>query len=72
LIGREAERARLQAAASEAGDGRGSLLLLAGEAGIGKTVLARPGLLAADECAADPDTARARPGGAARCDCRGT
>ena len=46
LIGREAERARLQAAASEAGDGRGSLLLLAGEAGIGKTVLARTALRA--------------------------
>jgi chloramphenicol 3-O-phosphotransferase len=41
LIGRETERSRLEAAAIEAGEGRGSLLLLAGEAGIGKTVLAR-------------------------------
>jgi DNA-binding CsgD family transcriptional regulator len=46
LIGRETERARLQTAATDAGQGRGTLLLLAGEAGIGKTVLARTTLRA--------------------------
>jgi DNA-binding CsgD family transcriptional regulator len=46
LIGREPERSGLEAAAIEAGQGRGSLLLLAGEAGIGKTVLARTALRA--------------------------
>ncbi|MGZ4185518.1 MAG: ATP-binding protein [Solirubrobacteraceae bacterium] len=46
LIGRETERSRLHAAATEAGQGRGSLVLLAGEAGIGKTVLARTALRA--------------------------
>ncbi|MGZ4325812.1 MAG: ATP-binding protein [Solirubrobacteraceae bacterium] len=46
LIGRETERSRLEAAAIKAGHGRGSLLLLAGEAGIGKTVLARAALRA--------------------------
>ena len=44
LIGRDTERARLQAAATDADQGRGTLLLLAGEAGIGKTVLARTAL----------------------------
>jgi DNA-binding NarL/FixJ family response regulator len=46
LIGRDTERARLQAAATEARHGRGTLLLLAGEAGIGKTMLARTALRA--------------------------
>ena len=41
LIGREHERAQLQAAVDQARAGRGSLVLLAGEAGVGKTVLAR-------------------------------
>src|SRR5919198_4919986 len=41
LIGRERERAQLQAWTSEALAGRGSLVLLAGEAGVGKTTLAR-------------------------------
>jgi DNA-binding NarL/FixJ family response regulator len=41
LIGREQERSQLQAAVAEARAGRGSLVLLAGEAGVGKTVLAR-------------------------------
>ena len=41
LIDREREQARLQAWAAEALAGRGSLVLLAGEAGVGKTSLAR-------------------------------
>jgi DNA-binding NarL/FixJ family response regulator len=41
LIGRERERARLEAWLAEALAGRGSLVLLAGEAGVGKTTLAR-------------------------------
>ncbi len=40
LIGRAAERAQLDAAAAAAADGRGSLLLIGGEAGVGKTRLA--------------------------------
>src|SRR6266545_3141165 len=41
LIGREHERAQLEACLAEARAGRGSLVLLAGEAGVGKTSLAR-------------------------------
>jgi DNA-binding NarL/FixJ family response regulator/tetratricopeptide (TPR) repeat protein len=41
LIGREHERAQLEGAVARAREGRGSLVLLAGEAGVGKTVLAR-------------------------------
>jgi len=41
LIGREPERAQLDAWVAEARAGRGSLVLLAGEAGVGKTALAR-------------------------------
>jgi predicted ATPase len=41
LIGRERERALLQACVTEAVAGSGSLVLLAGEAGVGKTTLAR-------------------------------
>jgi MoxR-like ATPase len=41
LIGRERERALLQACVTEALAGSGSLVLLAGEAGVGKTTLAR-------------------------------
>jgi len=44
LIGREREQARLQAWAAEVFAGRGSLVLLAGEAGVGKTSLARRAL----------------------------
>ena len=44
LIGRERERAQLDARSSDARAGRGSLLLLAGEAGVGKTALARAAL----------------------------
>jgi DNA-binding CsgD family transcriptional regulator len=40
LIGRDAERARLEEALREAARGRGSLILIAGEAGVGKTRLA--------------------------------
>jgi DNA-binding NarL/FixJ family response regulator len=41
LIGRDQERSQLQEAVAQACAGRGSLALLAGEAGVGKTVLAR-------------------------------
>ena len=41
IIGREREQAQLQAWAADALAGRGSLVLLAGEAGVGKTTLAR-------------------------------
>jgi DNA-binding NarL/FixJ family response regulator len=41
IIGREREQAQLQAWVAEAVGGRGSLVLLAGEAGVGKTTLAR-------------------------------
>jgi DNA-binding CsgD family transcriptional regulator len=41
LIGRQGERAQLDERVAEARAGRGSLVLLAGEAGVGKTALAR-------------------------------
>ena len=41
LIGRDQERAQLQAWANAALAGRGSLILIAGEAGVGKTTLVR-------------------------------
>jgi tRNA A37 threonylcarbamoyladenosine biosynthesis protein TsaE len=41
LIGREEEQAQLQAWVNDALAGRGSLVLLGGEAGLGKTTLAR-------------------------------
>jgi DNA-binding NarL/FixJ family response regulator len=44
IIGREREQAQLQAWAAEALAGRGSLVLVAGEAGVGKTTLARRAL----------------------------
>jgi DNA-binding NarL/FixJ family response regulator/tetratricopeptide (TPR) repeat protein len=48
LVGREHERSHLQAALEQARAGRGALVLLAGEAGVGKTVLARDVLHDAD------------------------
>jgi DNA-binding NarL/FixJ family response regulator len=44
FIGREGERAQLALPIAEALDGHGSLILLAGEAGVGKTTLARRAL----------------------------
>ena len=49
LIGRRSERARLQAALAAAIAGRGSLILLSGEAGSGKTRLAEDVLAAAPD-----------------------
>ena len=48
LIGRESERAWLAAALSESRAGRGSLVLLAGEAGVGKTRFAEDVVGSAD------------------------
>ena len=48
LIGRERERAQLEVCLAEALAGRGSLVLLAGEAGVGKTTLARRALAGSD------------------------
>jgi MoxR-like ATPase len=48
LIGRERERALLQACVTEALAGSGSLVLLAGEAGVGKTTVARRVLAGSD------------------------
>jgi DNA-binding NarL/FixJ family response regulator len=44
LIGRKQERSQVQAAVDQARAGHGALVLLAGEAGVGKTVLARGAL----------------------------
>ncbi|WCB93809.1 hypothetical protein DSM104299_02526 [Baekduia alba] len=49
LIGRRSERARLEAALADARAGRGSLVLLSGEAGSGKTRLAEEVLAATPE-----------------------
>jgi DNA-binding CsgD family transcriptional regulator/tetratricopeptide (TPR) repeat protein len=49
LIGRSAERARLEAALAGAVDGRGSLVLVSGEAGTGKTRLIEEVFAAARE-----------------------
>jgi DNA-binding CsgD family transcriptional regulator len=62
LVDREPERAQLEAWAAAARAGRGSLVLLAGEAGVGKTALARQvlggsGLAVLDGVAADQGTA---------------
>jgi adenylate cyclase len=47
LIGRDAERARLLQSVTDAASGRGALIVLNGEAGIGKTLLAQDALNAA-------------------------
>ena len=47
LIGRDAERAQLLQSLNHAKSGRGSLILLLGDAGVGKTRLAEEGLAAA-------------------------
>ena len=49
LIDRERERAQLDAQVADARSGCGSLVLLAGEAGVGKTTLARRVLAACAE-----------------------
>src|SRR6185295_1077151 len=49
MIGRRTERARLEAALAGAVAGRGSIVVLAGEAGVGKTRLAEDVLAAADD-----------------------
>jgi DNA-binding CsgD family transcriptional regulator len=61
LIGREREQEELLAALAEAAEGRGGFLLLAGEAGVGKTRLAREalatsGLLTLEASTAPEDT----------------
>ena len=48
LIGREEERAALDRAVEEARDGRGSLVLVTGEAGVGKTALVNAALAETD------------------------
>src|SRR5919201_1159574 len=48
LIGREDERRALEELASRAAAGRGAIVLLAGEAGVGKTTLARSVLASSD------------------------
>ena len=51
FVGRDAERAQLEAALARVAAGAGSLVLLGGEAGIGKTRLAEEVLRDADEIA---------------------
>ena len=62
LVGREGELAVLEEAAERARAGRGSLVLVAGEAGVGKTVLSRSAL---GQCGLRVFEAAARQGGTA-------
>ena len=66
LVGREGERSQLDAAVAGASAGRGALVLVAGEAGVGKTVLVRSvlnesGLLVAESAAANAGARAYRP-----------
>ena len=58
LVDREAERSALAAQIAEARAGRGSLVLLAGEAGVGKSTLARAALAEAELTVLEGDCAR--------------
>jgi AAA ATPase domain len=48
FVGRERERAALEGAAARARTGEGSIVVLAGEAGVGKSMLARTALAGCD------------------------